>query len=157
MMKAGHDVPALYLTRNGFLERVAHLQVLACLCALAAELGIVRRVIFAGFQPDPAPFYASADLFVLSSDYEGFGNVIVEALAQGTPVVATDCPFGPAEILDNGRWGRLVPVGDEAALARAMSEALAETPDRAALRRRAADFSPEKAARRYLELVCEKR
>ena len=61
---------------------------------LAGELGIADKVIFAGFQSDPTPFYLSADLFVLSSDYEGFGNVIVEALAQGLPVVSTDCPSG---------------------------------------------------------------
>ena len=82
----------------------------ADLRAMAAELGVVERVVFAGFHPDPTPFYQTADLFVLSSDYEGFGNVIVEALACGTPVVSTDCPSGPAEILENGKYGHLVPV-----------------------------------------------
>lgn len=126
----------------------------ASLRALAVELGIAERVIFAGFHPDPTPFYRSADLFALSSDYEGFGNVIVEAMACGTPVVSTDCPSGPAEILENGRYGRLVPVNDPAALATAMQAALAEeTPDRAALQRRAAEFSPAIAARRYLDLL----
>ena len=125
----------------------------AMLRALADELGIADRVIFAGFHPDPSPFYATADLFVLSSDYEGFGNVIVEALSFGLPVVSTDCPSGPAEILGNGRWGRLVPVGDAAALAGAMREALASPVDREALKRRAADFSPEIAARKYLDLL----
>ncbi|SHL76545.1 Glycosyl transferases group 1 [Paracoccus solventivorans] len=121
--------------------------------ALAEELGIIGRVIFAGFHADPAPFYASADLFVLSSDYEGFGNVIVEALSFGLPVVSTDCPSGPAEILDGGRFGRLVPVGDAAALARAMAAALAEPADQVLLKRRAADFSPEIAARSYLSAL----
>ncbi len=119
----------------------------------AAELEIADRVIFAGFHPDPTPFYTSADLFVLSSVYEGFGNVIVEAMACGTPVVSTDCPSGPAEILENGRYGRLVPVNDPAALATAMQAALSESPDRAALQRRAADFSPAIAAQRYLDLL----
>ena len=137
----------------------AHLLILgqghneAILRSLATELGIEERVVFAGFHADPYPFYATADLFVLSSDYEGFGNVIVEALSFGLPVVSTDCPSGPAEILENGRWGRLTPVGDAAALARAMDEALSTLVDREALKRRAADFSPEIAARKYLDLL----
>lgn len=125
----------------------------ARLRALARELGLDGRVVFAGFHADPAPFYATADLFVLSSDHEGFGNVIVEALSFGLPVVSTDCPSGPAEILGQGRWGRLVPVGDAAALAEAMAAALTAPVDRGALRARAADFAPEIAARRYLDLL----
>lgn len=124
------------------------------LVSLAQELGIAERVIFAGFHLDPTPFYKTADLFVLSSDYEGFGNVIVEALASGTPVVSTDCPSGPAEILENGKYGRLVPVRDEQALAAAMQEALAAPHDAAVLKQRASDFAPAIAARRYLELLC---
>ncbi|MGV0908800.1 glycosyltransferase [Martelella sp. FOR1707] len=124
------------------------------LVSLAQELGIAERVIFAGFHLDPTPFYKTADLFVLSSDYEGFGNVIVEALASGTPVVSTDCPSGPAEILENGKYGRLVPVRDEQALAAAMQEALAAAPDTAFLKQRASDFAPAIAAKRYLELLC---
>lgn len=121
--------------------------------ALTRRLGVADRVLMPGFYPDPAPFYRSADLFVLSSDYEGFGNVIVEALACGIPVVSTDCPSGPAEILDNGRYGRLVPVGDVDALAAAMHAALAADHDREALKRRAAEFFPEKAAQKYLRLL----
>lgn len=121
--------------------------------ALTRRLGVADRVLMPGFHPDPAPFYRSADLFVLSSDYEGFGNVIVEALACGIPVVSTDCPSGPAEILDNGRYGRLVPVGDVDALAAAMHAALAADHDREALKRRAAEFFPEKAAQKYLRLL----
>lgn len=123
------------------------------LLSLATELGVSSRVIFAGFRPDPTPFYKTADLFVLSSDYEGFGNVIVEALSCGTPVVSTDCPSGPAEILENGRFGQLVPVGDADALAQAINGALGEAADRDNLKRRAADFAPEIAARKYLELL----
>ena len=126
----------------------------AALRALASDLGIADRVIFAGFHADPSPFYATADLFVLSSDHEGFGNVIVEALSFGLPVVSTDCPSGPAEILQGGRFGTLVPVGDAHALARAMSNALVAPVDRATLIRRAADFAPETAARKYLDLLC---
>ncbi|MEI6799161.1 MAG: glycosyltransferase, partial [Pseudomonadota bacterium] len=90
----------------------------------AQALGIADRVVFAGFHPDPAPFYATADLFALSSDYEGLPTVLIEALSFGLPIVSTDCPFGPAEILENGHFGCLVPVGDAEALARAMEAAL---------------------------------
>ena len=120
---------------------------------LVAELGLGQRVILAGFHADPAALYATADLFALSSDHEGFGNVLVEALSYGLPVVSTDCPAGPAEILGGGRWGGLVPVGDEEALAGAMAAALSAPVDRDALRARAADFAPEIAARKYLDLV----
>ena len=119
----------------------------------ASELGIADRVSFAGFRSDPTPFYRSADLFVLSSDYEGFGNVIVEALACGTPVVSTDCPSGPSEILLDGEFGTVVPVGDAEALSRAMAEALTADHDPEKLKQRARDFSPERAAKAYLDLL----
>lgn len=121
--------------------------------ALAVELKIADQVIFPGFHPDPTAFYHSADLFVLSSDYEGFGNVITEALATGTPVVSTDCPSGPADILGGGQYGTLVPVGDRAALGQAMTTALATEHDTQTLRCRAADFAPEVAARAYARLL----
>ncbi|NAW11580.1 glycosyltransferase [Halomonas sp. D1-1] len=122
----------------------------AALLSLARELGIENRVILAGFHSDPTPFYQTADLFALSSNYEGFGNVIVEAMACGTPVVSTDCPSGPAEILDQGRYGRLVPVGDVNAMTTAFSAALDEPTDTERLRARAADFHPTRAAKAYL-------
>ncbi len=121
--------------------------------ALVRELGLADKVIMPGAVPDPDPYYRSANLFALSSDYEGFGNVVVEALACGLPVVSTDCKSGPAEILENGRYGRLVPVGDADALARAMVEALAAEHDREALKRRALDFAPERIADQYLQLL----
>lgn len=120
---------------------------------LIAELGIARRVMMPGFRADPTPWYACADLFVLSSDHEGFGNVIVEALEQGTPVVSTDCPSGPREILENGKFGALVPVGDVNALAKAMEDALSRRHDHETLKRRAQDFSVDKAANAYLDLL----
>ena len=125
----------------------------AMLRALAFELGIADRVVFPGFHADPSPFYATADLFAQSSDHEGLPTVLIEALSFGLPVVSTDCPSGPAEILENGRFGRLVPVGDAQALAQAMDEALAAPVDRAALKRRSLDFAPEIAARNYLDLL----
>ena len=121
--------------------------------ALAQDLGVADRVILAGFHSDPTPFYKTADLFVLASDYEGFGNVIVEALACGTPVVSTDCPSGPGEILDGGRFGRLVRVGDAGAMAEAIQAALNAPADSDALTNRAADFAPAKAAEQYLRLL----
>jgi glycosyltransferase involved in cell wall biosynthesis len=121
--------------------------------SLSQELGVADRVVFAGFFPDPSPFYATADLFALSSDYEGLPTVMIEALSFGLPVVSTDCPSGPSEILGDGRWGRLVPVRDPAALAEAMTIALASPIDRDAQKARAADFAPAIAAQRYLSLM----
>lgn len=121
--------------------------------AQAARLGIADKVLFPGFRVTPGDWYASADLFVLSSDYEGFGNVLVEALHCGLPVVSTDCPHGPAEILGNGRWGRLVPVGDAEAMATALAESLAAPVDAAAQRARAAEFSVERAVDGYWQAM----
>ncbi|MGJ7461990.1 glycosyltransferase [Halomonas sp. MA07-2] len=123
------------------------------LLSLARELGVADRVILVGFHPDPTPFYQTADVFALSSDYEGFGNVIVEAMACGTPVVATDCPSGPGEILDSGSYGRLVPVGNSTALASAIAVTLDEPAPKELLQSRAEDFHPAKAARAYLHLL----
>ena len=93
---------------------------------LAEELGITASVRLAGHVENPYAYMAHADLFVMASRWEGFGNVIAEALCLGTPVVATTCPGGPSEILAEGRYGRLVAPGDAAALAAAMAEALDE-------------------------------
>lgn len=98
----------------------------AALVALAEALDIRQAVDLPGFVTDPHAWMARASLVVLSSAWEGFGNVLVEALALGTPVVATDCPSGPREILANGRYGPLVPVGDDAALAAAIERVLAD-------------------------------
>ena len=117
---------------------------------LIQKLGVEDRVALPGFALDPSCWYRSADLFVLSSSWEGFGNVIVEALECGVPVVSTDCPSGPAEILENGRYGRLVPVGDATALAAAMQASLLESHDHEALRCRAQDFAVPKIADHYL-------
>jgi glycosyltransferase involved in cell wall biosynthesis len=120
---------------------------------LAQEEGVADRVSLPGFFTSPDAYYRSADLFALASDYEGFGNVLVEALGHGLPVVSTDCPSGPAEVLEHGHYGRLTPPGDAGALALAMEAALAAEPDRAALRARAAAFAPELIARQYLAAI----
>lgn len=116
-------------------------------------LGLGDHVQLPGRVSSLAPWMAHADLFVLSSRREGLPAVLIEALAIGMNVVSTRCPSGPEEILENGRWGRLVPVGDVDALAEAMALALACPPaDRQALRARAGEFSLERALARYLEL-----
>lgn len=90
-----------------------------------AELRLTHNVDFAGFHENPYPYYRSADLFCLTSHYEGFGCVLMEALASGLPVISTDCPSGPREVLDEGRYGRLVPPSDPSTLASAIEEFLA--------------------------------
>lgn len=123
----------------------------ARLQALAVELGVGDRVSLPGALPNPFPYMREADLFVLSSAWEGFGNVLVEAMAAGTPVISTDCPHGPREILDDGKWGDLVPVGDPVRLAEAMERALATGGIDA--RPRAREFTVERAADLYLDLM----
>ncbi|WP_223878056.1 glycosyltransferase [Luteimonas sp. MC1825] len=120
---------------------------------LVAELGLGDDVTMPGFTVTTETFYKAADLHVLSSTAEGFGNVLVEAMAQGTPVVSTDCPSGPREILMDGRYGPLVPVGDAERLAEAMLGSLSYPQDRAALQARAKHFSVERAAEAYLSLL----
>ena len=96
---------------------------------------------------------ARAQVFVLSSDWEGLPGVLIQALACGCPVVSTDCPSGPAEILAGGAYGPLVPVGDDAALAAAIEAVLDVPPDPERLRLRAAAFSVERAVDGYLDVL----
>ncbi len=121
--------------------------------ALARELRVENEVDLPGFVDNPYPWMKQADLFVLSSRWEGFGNVLAEALATGTPVVSTDCPSGPAEILDNGRYGPLVPVGDHAAMARAMQQVLLHPPAPALLEAAVQPYRSEISAARYLQAL----
>lgn len=123
---------------------------------LVRELRLQDRVSLPGFVLDPYPWYRTADLFVLSSRWEGFGNVLVEALECGVPVVSTDCASGPAEILCDGRYGRLVPTEDPPAMAAAIAASLAERHDPALLRSRAQDFSVPAISDQYLDYLCLK-
>ena len=120
---------------------------------LARELAITDSVAFEGFVVNPWAYLSRAAVFVLSSVHEGFGNVIVEALTLGTPVVSTDCPSGPAEILQHGLYGSLVPVRAPHQLAVAIGQAL-ETPlARSLMQRRAREFSIDAAAAGYLSAL----
>lgn len=120
---------------------------------LVTELGLAGRVSLPGWVANPLALFARAALFVLSSVHEGLPTVLIEALACGCPCVSTDCPAGPAEILQDGSFGPLVPVGDDAALAEAMERVLGQPPDRARLQRRGADFSAQKAGDAYEQLI----
>lgn len=140
-------------------RRPAHLVVLgegddrAGLEQLAARLGIGEAVDFPGFVDNPYAWMAHADVYALSSRWEGSPNALTEALYLGVPVVATDCPSGPREILDGGRVAPLVPVGDDTALADAMLETLAAPPRREALRAAVIEYTRERSTARYLEVL----
>jgi glycosyltransferase involved in cell wall biosynthesis len=121
--------------------------------ALARDLGIADRLVMPGFALDPWPYLASASLFVLSSDYEGFPLVLAEAMYAGLPLVSTDCLSGPAELLDGGRFGRLVPCGDSDALAAAMDRALDEPKDADRQRERAVEMAGPHTLARYSEIL----
>lgn len=125
--------------------------------SLVDGLGLSGAVEFRGFDPNPYAWMAKASLFVMASRYEGFGVVLLEALACGAPVVATDCPSGPGEILAGGRYGMLTPVGDPPALAAAMARLLSDGDLARRLRAegpgRAAEFSIERTAEQFLEVL----
>ena len=125
----------------------------ASLKMLISEHQLEKDVVLLGFQHNPMPFLKLADLFVLSSKWEGFGNVIVEALSVGLPVVSTDCPSGPAEILDNGKYGKLVPVSDILAIKEAILSTQLPYPEPEKLIRRALEFSPTNIAKKYIAIM----
>ena len=140
-------------------SRPAHLVILGegpdrdNLTALARQLGIADRVDFPGFEPNPFAWMARAQVFVLSSRYEGLPTVLIEAMACGTPVASTDCPSGPGEILEGGKWGRLAPVGDWRSLAQAIVETLDNPASPEGLIARAGAFSVDSAIDRYMALL----
>ncbi len=121
--------------------------------SLAQELGVAADVSLPGFVVNPLPYMKRASVFVMSSAWEGFGHVLLEALACGCAVVSTDCPSGPAEILEGGSFGPLVPVGDDAALAGAVEGVLDQLPDPARLVKRVDAFDIDQIADRYLKVL----
>src|SRR5690606_31118847 len=102
---------------------------------------------------NPYPYMARAAVFALTSRWEGMPVVLIEALGLGTPVVATDCPSGPRELLDEGRHGHLVAMGDAEALARALEDALDHPPEPATLRQAAQRYTVDNSAREYLRAL----
>lgn len=118
---------------------------------LADELNVTDYIAFIDHQSNPLPFIRKAAALVVSSRYEGMSNVLVEALACGTNVVSTDCG-GPAEILENGRYGQLVPVGDITAMTEAITTAIEHPKDSEFLQQRGKIFSYERAAQSYIKL-----
>jgi len=119
---------------------------------LIDRLCLRNNVQMPGFSDNPYAYMTRCSCFVLSSAWEGFSNVLVEALACGAPIVATNCKFGPAEILENGRYGSLVPVGDVSAMAEAIGASLGSEKMHLALRQRANAFSQENIIHQYLNL-----
>ena len=140
-------------------ERPARLVILGegrlrgALQKLAGELDVADRLLLPGFAANPYAWMARARLFVLSSAWEGSPNSLTEALALGVPVVATDCPSGPREILAGGRYGPLVPVGDVAALAAAMRATLDDPLPAAVLRAAVTEYTVAAATRAYLSVL----
>ncbi len=159
-LRASKDFPTL-LRAFARVRRVrpAHLVVLgegperAALADLALRLGIGEDVWMPGFVDNPFAYMARSGVFALSSRHEALGNVLVEALASGCPVVATDCPGGVSEILQGGAVGGLVPVGDPGALASAILSALEHPGDPESRLRRAQAFRPDRAAHGYLSAL----
>ena len=115
-----------------------------------------EHISLPGFQIDPYPWFFSADIFVLSSRWEGFGNVIVEALESGLSVVSTDCKSGPAEILDNGKYGELARIEDPEDLSRCIIKVINKKFDPNLLMARAQDFSVDRISKEYIKLFRER-
>ncbi len=118
---------------------------------LARDLGVENEVCLPGYSPNPYACMRRSSLVALTSHYEGFANVLTEALGCGINVVSSDCPYGPREILGDGRWGRLVPTGDPETLAIAMRDTLDAPLPAEDLKKRAAAFSVE----RFVDAWCD--
>jgi glycosyltransferase involved in cell wall biosynthesis len=122
------------------------------LLGLTRDLGVDQDVLLPGFMSNPYAYMAKAAVLVLSSRYEGLPTVLVEAMACGCPVVSTACP-GSAEILGDGKYGRLSPIGDPDGLAQSIIATLDSEPDECALRQRSSDFSAERSVAHYESIL----
>jgi len=150
LIRAFAQVRLRFPCRLVILGRGGQRQVLQ---SLARELGVAEDVDLPGFQANPYGFLAHAALFAFTSLWEGLGFALIEALAVGTPVVSTDCPSGPREILQGGRYGRLVPVGDAQALGLAMFETLSDPLAPEILREAAFPYEIEQSTTAYLRAL----
>jgi glycosyltransferase involved in cell wall biosynthesis len=160
LLKAQKDFPTLI---NAFArvraKRPARLLILGegyqrpLLERMIADLNLAESIRLAGYQSNPHNYVKRASLFVLASLYEGCPLALVEAMAVGTPVVSTDCVAGPAEILQHGRYGTLVPVSDPDAMAEAILGALAAPPQRQELQERARDFCIEALLPQFVDAL----
>lgn len=121
--------------------------------ALIRGLGIDSSVVLPGIVENPYPYMASASVFVLSSVIEAFGNVLIEAMAVGTPVVATNCGSGPTEILEAGKYGQLVAIANPVQLAGAILTTLRNPPDAEALKQRAKVFELDQIVDQYIQVL----
>ena len=124
---------------------------------LVGQLGLDKKIIFTGFMENPFNLIKNADIFVMSSRFEGFGLVICEAMTLGVPVVATDCTSGPREVLDNGEYGVLVPVEDIGKLADSIISLLQNPEKRLLLSQkgiiRAEKFNVSKAVNKFENMI----
>jgi len=143
-IRAGRTCRLMILGRGSYRAR---------LLSLAADLGITKDLCLPGFVPEPYPYMAHANLLAMTSRWEGLGFVLIEALALGTPVVSTDCPSGPREILDDGRYGTLVPIGDEEALAQAITATLTHPLPQKTLQQGALRYEIEVSTDAYLDAM----
>lgn len=117
------------------------------------DLGLGEHVAMLGWVKNPYAYLSKADVFVLASEFEGLPNVLIQAMAFGTPIVATDCKSGPAEILAGGRFGTLVPVRDEEALARGLLHALNMPRQLEAMAHARATYGAQRAVDAYLAMA----
>ncbi|WP_118841562.1 glycosyltransferase [Salinibacter ruber] len=124
--------------------------------ALAQSLGVGEDVLLPGFVDNPFKYMARVDAFVLSSRFEGLPGVLIQAMATGCPVVSTDCPSGPQEILEGGRYGPLVPIGNVEAMARGMQKILNNPTETGKLKRGADRFHRDRAIEKYFQVVMNK-
>jgi glycosyltransferase involved in cell wall biosynthesis len=122
---------------------------------LIEKLGITNDVSMPGFVVNPYAYMSKANAFILSSLWEGLPTVLIEAMACGCPVISTDCPSGPREILEGGKYGELVSIGDVEALYQAMFKVLDSPVDKKLLTQRAMYFSFDKAASKYLDILAK--